>query len=231
LSKSLNTGAAWLSAEAGAEQFYSYVDRFGFGKQPGSGLGGEVAGQVRTPANDPDNWREVDMATNSFGQGLSATPLQVVMSAAAIANNGLMMKPQIIKEKAYPGHSETVAAEAGRQVIKPETARTLREMMGVVVEGIAPTLLDVDGYRVGGKTGTANLTVPGGGYKPDAYISSFLGIAPLDDPVLAVLVKIDEPQGTPWGTVVAAPAFDHIIEAALPYLKVPPTESVLVNRQ
>ena len=231
LSKSLNTGAAWLSAEAGPEQFYAYVDRFGFGKQPGSGLGGEAPGQVRTPANDPDNWREVDMATNSFGQGLTATPLQVVMSAAAIANDGLMMKPQIIKEKAYPGRIETVAAETGTQVIKPETARTLKEMMGVVVDGIAPTLLDVDGYRVGGKTGTANLTVPGGGYKPDAYISSFLGIAPLDNPVLAVLVKIDEPQGTPWGTVVAAPAFDNIIEAALPYLKVPPTESVLVNRQ
>jgi stage V sporulation protein D (sporulation-specific penicillin-binding protein) len=230
LSKSLNTGAAWLSGLAGQEQFYSYVDRFGFGKQPGSGLGGEVAGQVRTPANDPGNWREVDMATNSFGQGLTASPLQVVMAAAAIANDGLMMKPQIIKEVAYPGHGETVTPEAGVQAIKPETARTLREMMGVVVDGISGTLLDVDGYRVGGKTGTANLTVPGGGYKPDAYISSFLGIAPLDDPVLAVLVKIDEPQGTPWGTVVAAPAFDHIMEAALPYLKIPPTESALVNR-
>jgi cell division protein FtsI/penicillin-binding protein 2 len=231
LSKSLNTGAAFLSGLAGPEQFYTYVDRFGFGKQPGSGLGGEVPGQVRTPANDPDNWREVDMATNSFGQGLSATPLQVVMAAAAIANDGLMMKPQIIKEVAHPGSSQTVAPEAGVQAITPETARTLREMMGVVVDGIAPTLLDVDGYRVGGKTGTANLTVSGGGYKPDAYISSFLGIAPLDDPVLAVLVKIDEPQGTPWGTVVAAPAFDHIMEAALPYLKIPPTESVLVNHQ
>jgi cell division protein FtsI/penicillin-binding protein 2 len=231
LSKSLNTGAAFLSGLAGPEQFYAYVDRFGFGKQPGSGLGGEVPGQVRTPANDPENWRKVDMATNSFGQGLSATPLQVVMSAAAIANGGMMMKPQILKEVAYPVQTETVTPQQGTQVIKPETARTLREMMGVVVDGIAPTLLDVDGYKVGGKTGTANLTVPGGGYKPDAYISSFLGIAPLDDPVLAVLVKIDEPKGTPWGTVVAAPAFDHIIEAALPYLKIPPTESVLVNRQ
>jgi cell division protein FtsI/penicillin-binding protein 2 len=230
LSKSLNTGAAWLSSMAGPEQFYAYVDRFGFGKELGSGLGGEVAGQVRTPDNDP-NWRKVDMATNSFGQGLSATPLQVVMSAATIANDGLMMKPRIVKEIAYPGHSEAVTPEPGVQAIKPETARTLREMMGVVVDGISGTLLDVDGYRVGGKTGTANLTVSGGGYKPDAYISSFLGIAPLDDPVLAVLVKIDEPQGTPWGTVVAAPAFDHIMEAALPYLKVPPSESALVNRQ
>lgn len=231
LSKSLNTGAAWLSTLAGPEQFYSYVDRFGFGKSTGSGLGGEVTGQVRTPASDPGSWRSVDMATNSFGQGLSATPLQVLMSAAAIANDGVMMKPKIVKEIAYPGHIQTVASEAAGQVIKPETARTLREMMGVVVDGISPTLLDVQGYKVGGKTGTANLTVDGGGYKPDAYISSFLGIAPLDNPVLAVLVKIDEPQGTPWGTVVAAPAFEHIVEGALPYLKIPPTETALVSGQ
>ena len=171
------------------------------------------------------------MATNSFGQGLSATPLQVVMSAATIANDGLAMKPKIVKEIAYPGESQPVLPEPGAQVIKPETARTLREMMGVVTDGISPTLLDVDGYTIGGKTGTANLTVDGGGYKPDAYISSFVGIAPLEDPVLAVLVKIDEPQGTPWGTVIAAPAFDHIVEAALPYLKVPPTKTALVSTQ
>jgi len=229
LSKSLNTGAAFLSTLAGPEEFYKYVDRFGFGRPTGSSLGGEVGGQVRTPESDPANWRKVDMATNSFGQGLSATPLQVVMSAATIANNGLAMKPQIVREIAYPGKSEAVPSEPGAQVIKPETARTLREMMGVVVDGIAPALLDVDGYRVGGKTGTANLTVGSDGYKPDAYISSFVGIAPLDDPVLAVLVKIDEPQGTPWGTLVAAPAFDHIVEAALPYLKIPPTETGLVT--
>jgi len=229
LSKSLNTGAAWLSSLAGPEQFYAYVDRFGFGKPTGSGLGGEVAGSVRTPASDPGSWRSVDMATNSFGQGLSATPLQVVMAVAAIANDGLVMKPKIVKEIAYPGQSQAGLPEAGAQVIKQETARTLREMMGVVVDGISPTLLNVDGYRVGGKTGTANLTVEGGGYKPEAYISSFLGIAPLDDPVLAVLVKIDEPQGTPWGTVVAAPAFEHLVEAALPYLKVPPTETAIVS--
>jgi cell division protein FtsI/penicillin-binding protein 2 len=230
LTKSLNTGAAWLATEAGPEQFYAYVDRFGFGKSTGSGLGGEVSGQVRTGVDDPANWREVDMATNSFGQGLSATPLQVAMSAATIANDGVAMKPRIVKEIAHPGKSEPVMPEPVGQVIKPETARTLREMMGVVTDGIAPTLLDVDGYTIGGKTGTANLTVDGGGYKPDAYISSFLGIAPLEDPVLTVLVKIDEPQGTPWGTVIAAPAFDHIVEAALPYLKVAPTESTLVSR-
>src|SRR3989337_3695431 len=101
-------------------------------------------------------------------------------------------------------------------------------MMGVVVDGIPTYLLDVQSYGLGGKTGTANIVTGEGSYKPDAYISSFVGVAPLENPVLAVLVKIDEPQGTPWGTVIAAPAFDHIVEAALPYLKVAPTETTLV---
>jgi cell division protein FtsI/penicillin-binding protein 2 len=229
LSKSLNTGAAWLANLAGEERFYQYVDRFGFGKPTGVGLSGEVAGRVRTPESDPDNWRSVDLATNSFGQGISVTPLQIAMAVAAIANDGMAMKPQIVREIAYPGQRQAVLPEAAGQVISPETARTLREMMGVVVEGIHPVFLDVHGYRVGGKTGTANLITDSGGYKPDTYISSFVGVAPLDDPVLAVLVKIDEPKGVPWGTVVAAPAFGRIVQAALAYMNIPPTEGALVS--
>jgi len=229
LSKSLNTGAAWLANEAGDKLFYEYADKFGFGKPTGIGLSGEVGGRVRTPENDPENWRPIDLATNSFGQGISTTPLQMVMAAAAIANDGMMMKPQIVREIASPGERQTVEPEAAGQVIKPETSRTLREMMGVVVEGIAPTFLDVQGYKVGGKTGTANLITDSGGYKPETYISSFVGVAPLDDPQLAILVKIDEPKGVPWGTVVAAPAFGRIVQAALAYMKVPPTEGALVS--
>jgi len=115
-----------------------------------------------------------------------------------------------------------------RQVMTPESARTLLDMMGVVVDGISKTYLDVPGYRVGGKTGTANIALENGGYKPDAYISSFAGIAPLDDPQIAVLVKIDEPKDVPWGTVVAAPAFGRIAQQALAYLNVPPSEDALI---
>src|SRR2546428_1619343 len=125
LSKSLNTGAAWLSSLAGPDRFYQYVDRFGFGKQTGIGLSGEVAGRVRTPENDPDNWRSVDLATNSFGQGISVTPLQMAMAVATTANNGMAMKPRIVKEIAYPGQRQTVQPEQAGQVIAPETARTL----------------------------------------------------------------------------------------------------------
>jgi cell division protein FtsI/penicillin-binding protein 2 len=228
LAKSLNTGAAWLASLIGPERFYEYVYRFGFGQPTSIGLGGEVEGRVRTPDNDPD-WRAVDMATNSFGQGISVTPLQMAMAVAAIANDGLAMKPQIVKEIAGPTSRKVIEPEPREQVISPESARILREMMGVVVDGISTAFLDVQGYKVGGKTGTANIATDSGGYKPDAYISSFAGVAPLDEPVLAVLVKIDEPKGVPWGTVVAAPAFGRIVQEALAYMKVPPTSEALVS--
>jgi stage V sporulation protein D (sporulation-specific penicillin-binding protein) len=230
LSKSLNTGAAYLANLCGPDSFYKYVDRFGFGKTTNLGLAGEVAGQVRTPQSDP-NWQPLDLATNSFGQALTATPLQVAMAISAIANGGLAMKPHIVKEIAYPGGGQVTQPEPLNQVITPETARTLLQMMGVVVKGVPKAYLDVQGYSVGGKTGTANVSDGHGGYKDGAYISSFVGVAPLEDPALAILIKVDEPKDVPWGTVVAAPAFDHIVEAALPYLKVPPTEGALVSNQ
>ena len=227
LAKSLNTGAAWLAQQVGPKDFYDYVYRFGFGEPSGSGLGGEVGGRVRTPDNDPDNWRPVDMATNSFGQGISVTPLQMAMAVTAIANDGKLMKPMLVKEIIGPDSTQAAEPEAVRQVMSPESARTLLDIMGVVVQGIPPNFLDIRGYKVGGKTGTANLVSGSGGYK-DTYISSFVGVAPLEDPKLVVMVKIDEPKGVPWGTVVAAPAFDRIAQAALPYLKIPPPEPALV---
>ena len=184
---------------------------------------------MRTPDNDPDGWQAVDLATNSFGQAISVTPLQMATAVATIANNGLAMKPHIVKEIVSPLGTQTVAPEPGEQVISAEAAQTLRRMMGVVVDGIPKAFLDVQGYKVGGKTGTANIATENGGYKPGAYIASFVGVAPLEDPALAVLVKIDEPKDAPWGTVVAAPAFERIVQQALAYLKVPPTEPALVS--
>jgi stage V sporulation protein D (sporulation-specific penicillin-binding protein) len=229
LAKSLNTGAAWLAQLVGPERFYDYVYRFGFGEPTASGLGGEVGGRVRTPDNDPDNWRPVDSATNSFGQGISVTPLQMAMAVAAIANDGKLMKPMLVKEVIGPNSSQAAEPEVVGQVISPEAARTLLGIMGVVVQGIPASSLDVQGYTVAGKSGTANIASGDGGYNDSAYISSFIGAVPLEDPQLLVMVKIDEPKGVPWGTVVAAPAFERIAQAALAYFKIPPQEPALVS--
>jgi cell division protein FtsI/penicillin-binding protein 2 len=228
LSKSLNTGAAWVAQQVGPEKFYEYVDRFGFGRETGLGLSGDAPGRVRTPDNDPANWRTVDMATNSFGQGISVTPLQLAMAVCAIANDGMAMKPQIVKEVVYPALAQPVQPEQLGQVISPASAQTLQEMMGVVADSVSTSYLNVNGYEVGGKSGTANVATPDSGYKKDEYISSFVGIAPLDDPEIAVLVKIDEPKDLPWGTVVAAPSFGRIVEQTLAYLGVPPQDAALV---
>jgi cell division protein FtsI/penicillin-binding protein 2 len=152
----------------------------------------------------------------------------MVMAVAAIANDGMGMKPKLVKEIASPGGTQIVPSEQTVQVISPLSAQTLQQMMGVVADGYATQYLNINGYNVGGKTGTANLA-DGAGYKKDAYISSFVGIAPLEDPQLAVLVKIDEPQDLPWGTVVAAPAFSRLVQQALAYLEVPPRDAALVS--
>jgi cell division protein FtsI/penicillin-binding protein 2 len=229
LTKSLNTGAAWLSGLCGPANFYNYVASFGFGAATDSGLSGESTGQVRTPDTDPEGWANVDLATNSFGQGISATPLQVAMGLAAIANNGMLMKPQLVKQIIGQDGTQTVQPQEVRQVIKSDTAHTLLEMMKTVADYIPTNYLDVPGYTVGGKTGTANIADENGGYIPDTYIASFAGVAPVEDPQIAVLVKIDKPKDVPWGSAVAAPVFSDIANKALPYLGVAPTESALVQ--
>jgi cell division protein FtsI/penicillin-binding protein 2 len=229
LTKSLNTGAAWLSSLCGPDNFYNYVQNFGFGQVTDSGLSGESSGEVRSPQTDPTGWSNVDLATNSFGQGISATPLQVAMGLAAIANNGMLMKPQIIKQIVGPNGTQTIEPQPVRQAIKSDTSRMLLDMMGVVADTITPTYVNVPGYTVGGKTGTANIADENGSYIPDTYIASFAGVAPLDNPQIAVLVKIDKPKDVPWGSAVAAPVFSEIANKALPYLGVAPTESALVQ--
>jgi len=227
LAKSLNTGAVWLAQLLGPERFYSYVKAFGFGKPTGIGLSGEAAGQVRTPADE--GWSEADLAANSFGQGIGVTPLQMITAVAAIANGGKLMRPYVVKEIVGPRGRQVFEPQVVRQVIRPEAARALTEIMAEIVEGVAWHPARVPGYRVAGKSGTAN--IPGkGGYDAGRVIASFVGFAPVEHPRLVVLVKIDEPQKEPWGTVVAGPVFRRLMEQALVYLKVAPARPALVQR-
>jgi cell division protein FtsI/penicillin-binding protein 2 len=223
---------AHVSVQLGPSQFYHYVDRFGFGQRLGVDLEGEATGTVRK-RGDPE-WHESDLGTNAFGQGLAVTPLQMASAVGVIANRGYLMKPHVaarmidadiqLADRAPDGTLRGRAIDVRnvmmRQVVSEETARTLTEMMVDAVERGAP-LARVEGYRIAGKTGTAQTPIVGG-YDPSLTIASFVGFAPADDPQFVALVKLDKPTVSPWGSETAAPAFANVARILFAQLAIPP---------
>lgn len=232
LAYSLNTGMAHVSVQLGPAQFYHYVERFGFGQRLGVDLEGEAPGTVRK-RGDPE-WHESDLGTNAFGQGLAVTPLQMAAAVSAIANRGYMMKPHVAAqmidgtfgaagrplEEGSLGRAIDVQRVTMRQVVSEETAETLTDMMVEAVERGAP-LARVEGYRVAGKTGTAQTPIVGG-YDPSLTIASFVGFVPADDPQFVALVKLDKPTTSPWGAATAAPTFANVARILIAQLGIPP---------
>ncbi len=228
LQKSLNTGAVWLSSLLGPKNFYDYIQRFGLGQPTHVGLSGEAAGIVRLP--DDPGWSTPDLATNAFGQGISATPLQMITAVAAIANGGKLMRPYIVQEVNGPGGHRVYEPVVVRQAISEETAHTVVDMMNQVVDGVPGHLAQVPGYHVAGKTGTTLVSIPGG-YSLDSTIASFVGFAPVNNPRMIMLIKIDQPKDDPLGGRVAAPVFGKLAPQILAYLGVKPDEPQLVQQQ
>ena len=226
LQRSLNTGAVWMSGLIGPDKFYDYVHRFGIGTATGIGLGGEPDGLVRTNA-DP-GWSPVDLATNSFGQGIAATPLQVITAIAAIPNHGMLMRPYIVKEMDTPIGPRTFMPVQVRQVIREDTANAVADMMNQVVEGVPGHLAAIRGYHVAGKTGTTTGATLADGAVHDGNVASFIGFAPVDDPKMITLIKLDFKQDM-LGGQVAAPVFADIAPSILAYLGVRPNGPQLVT--
>ncbi|MBN2428193.1 MAG: transpeptidase family protein [Deltaproteobacteria bacterium] len=222
LKVSSNIAAAKIGKKLNRERLYSYLSAFGFGSRTGVDLPGEVAGSLRPPSS----WYELDLASISFGQGLTATPLQVAMATAAIANGGELMEPILVEKVESPDgrllhHNEPKVV---RRVISKEVADYVRALMTLTTErGGTGTLGVVPGFLVAGKTGTAQKVDPvTGGYSADRRVASFVGIVPAEAPRLVVLVVIDEPQTSPYGGVVAAPVFSRVASQTLAYLRVDP---------
>jgi len=227
LINSCNVGAVWASDAIGKDKFYEYVSRFGFGQPTNIGLSGEAPGQIRFP-KDPD-WKPIDLATNSFGQGMAVTPLQVVTAYSAIANGGNLMRPYVAKEVRGPNSKRVFKPVVVRRVISPQTSAQLIGMMNEVAERGANKSAMVPGFHVAGKTGTASIPTPGGYTTPDT-IASFVGMAPVPNPRFVILVRIDAPKDSPWGSMVASPIFSAIAKELLVYFRVPPQEPTLVQK-
>jgi cell division protein FtsI (penicillin-binding protein 3) len=221
LKYSSNIGAAKIGARLGQERLYSNLRKFGFGGRSGIDLPGEASGFMR----DRSQWFAVDLATASFGQGISATAVQLAAALSAVANGGTLMKPYLVERISDEQGNiiQQFSPQVRQRVISPETARIVTQMMeGVTTNGGTGMNAAVEGYRVAGKTGTAQKVDPiTRGYSVDKRTASFFGFVPADDPKLTILVIIDEPKTSPYGGVVAAPAFKAISQQALCYLNVP----------
>jgi cell division protein FtsI (penicillin-binding protein 3) len=228
---SSNIGASKVGEKMGKKRFYRYISEFGFGEKTGINLPGEGKGILRHPRY----WPAVALDTISFGQGISVTGIQLVAALSAIANGGFLMKPYVV-EKIMNEKGEVVQSfqpETVRRVVSVETAKKVTMLLkattekGGTGEGAVPA-----GYEVAGKTGTAQkVDSLLGGYSENRYISGFMGFAPVEDPKLALLVVIDEPQGGNYGGVVAAPIFKAIMEKALPCLQVLPKGTKVVKNE
>ncbi len=207
---SSNVATARIALDMKSEDYWTLLNRAGFGTPPSSGFPGEVGGRLRPY----DTWRPIEKATMAFGHGLSVSLMQLARAYCAFADDGILPKVTVLKRN---------DAAMGTRVMSAETAQTLLEMMERVTQegGTAPQAR-VMGYRVAGKTGTAHKAVKGG-YAADKYIASFVGVAPVSDPRLVVAVMLDEPGGKfYYGGQVAAPVFSKVMAGALRFMAIPP---------
>jgi len=220
IKNSCNVGSAQIGTRLGRAVFSRYVRAFGFGTPTGVDLPGEVGGLV--PA--AQGWAPPTLQTISFGQGISVTPVQLLTAIAAIGNEGWLPRPHVVRAVRDPAGRLTAVVDGrpARRVVQAETAEAVLKMMVRVVAEGSGRLARIDGYQVAGKTGTAQKPAPQGGYDPDRYVASFVGIVPADAPRVAILAILDEPLGAYYGSEVAAPLFREVAAQTLWYLRVPP---------
>ena len=223
LAVSSNTGTIQIGAKLSDDKFYNYLKSFGVGSTTDSGLPGESAGLI----NAPKNWSGTTKPTMSFGQGYSVTAMQATSIFATIANDGVRVEPTVIAGTLdAQGHYTPAKPRKSTRVVSAETAQTMRLMMESVVSanGTAPSAA-IPGYRIAGKTGTAQRVVNG---KYSGYTASFIGFAPADKPRYVISVTIQAPQGMHWGGVLGGPVFKEVMSYVLEAKHIPPTNTKVV---
>ena len=216
IAKSSNIGTVKAAQEVGPEAIYDYIKRFGFGEKTGIDLPGEVSGVNRPPRT----WSRSDITTIPIGQGVAVTVMQLAAAVGAIANGGYLMKPYVVDKVTTPeGRTyKKYQPVMKRRVIKESTCAKMKDIMALVVSdgtgGPAKSKL----FELCGKTGTAQVASPGGGYYPNKYIATFIGFAPKEDPRIVIVITARDPRPIHFGGSVAGPAFRKIAERTLEYL-------------
>lgn len=218
LERSSNVGMVHISGILGKEKLLRYISNFGFGIPTNVDLEDESSPPIR----DSKTWADIDLATASFGQGIAVTPIQMVRAVAAIANGGTLMEPHVVKEiRDTNGKTFPIKPKVAKSVISPRTANVMTEMMVAAVDNGEAKWAKPKGYRIAGKTGTAQIPVAGH-YDADKTIASFVGFGPADNPRFIMLVTLKEPTSSPWGSETAAPLFFAIARDIFHYYGIAP---------
>lgn len=217
---SLNVCLAWVATQLGTNSFYDYIRAFGIGHTTGIDLAGEVNYPLRLPGDS--QWFDVDLGTNSFGQGIAVTPIQLASAISAIANDGKMMAPHVLKAMVDNGRQYNTPPQVVGTPISADTARTLTSMLVTSLEKESSDAL-VPGYAVAGKTGTAEIAGPTG-YSSSLTNASFVGWGPADDPQFLVYVWLEKPTTSQWGSVVASPVFSEVVKNLVVLMNIPPDD-------
>lgn len=200
-----NVGMAYVAEKLGADRLYDYLERFGFGKKTGVDLQGEVDGNLRKKGT----WNKVDLATTSFGQGIAVTPMQMIKAVGEIANGGYEVTPQVVDKLKGPNWQEDVKPIVGKKFISDEAVRGITAMMVQASEHGESKKFDIKGFKIAGKTGTAQIPIAGH-YDEEKTNASFIGFAPADNPKFVMLVTLREPQTSQWASETAAPLWYNI---------------------
>ena len=222
LEHSLNTGAIFAEEKTGDDKFINYVVGFGFGQKSGVDLNGEVSGNIANLYSG----RKINFLTASFGQGIAVTPLQLVNSYSAIANGGKLMKPYLVKEVIRSDGSALKSEPVilGAPITEKTSAQIRSMLVDVVDNGFDRAR--VAGYDIAGKTGTAQIPGPDGGYLGDnQFVHDFVGFAPASSPRFTILIKMDKPQGIRFAADSLSPVFGDIARYLIRYFNIPPTRN------
>lgn len=223
---SSNIGASKIGEMMGREKYYKYLKKFGFGEKTGIGLPGESKGQLASPRK----WGAIELATISFGQGVSVTSVQLVTALSAIANGGYLMKPYVIEKIEDPEGNVVLEnkPEVVTRVVSYDTSDQMKEILQTVVEDGTGKKARIPGFSVAGKTGTAQIPNPvSGGYYSDRYIASFIGFTPVEDPEIVMAVVVEAPRKKTHGGSVAGPIFKQIGEKVLFHMGVSPKKELV----
>lgn len=214
-----NVGMVFVGQKLGVEKMYEYLQNFGIGEKTGIDLQGEMSPKLR----EKSEWGLIDLATASFGQGVAVTPIQMLRAVGAIANRGVMLTPQVVDKIVGENWEEDIAYSAGKRIISEKAAKDMTAMMAEAAKNGEAKWTNIGGFRVAGKTGTAQIPIAGH-YDEDKTIASFIGFAPYENPKFVMLVTLHEPESSPWASETAAPLWYSIAKDLFVHYGIQPKE-------